>query len=193
MAYRKPSTRYCRRAAISWFSSSRSFPVLTVSRIKPSLRAASCAPTSTRPAYGVVAISSVIKPRTYDLLVRNVRATEFGLYPIDWAVPRTRCATALLTRLRSLLFMTNDTVQMETPASFAMSLIDTNGFALSAWRLCEADSIVCPPFFGDTLPFSFSRIGCPAAPGHGCPFPESGRTSTRSTQCRTSAATCRTP
>ena len=111
----------------------------------------------------------MIKPRTYDLLVRNVRATEFGLYPIDWAVPRTRCATALLTRLRSLLFMTNDTVQLETPASFAMSLIDTNGFALSAWRLCEADSIVCPPFFGDTLPFSFSRIGCPAAmsrPGH---------------------------
>ncbi|WP_432304382.1 hypothetical protein, partial [Bifidobacterium adolescentis] len=76
------------------------------------------------------------------------------MYPIDWAVSRTRCATALLTRLRSLLFRTNDTVQMETPASFAMSLIDINGFVLSAWRLCEADSIVCPPFFGDTLPFS---------------------------------------
>src|SRR3954454_12660005 len=74
-----------------------------------------------RPACGVVAISSLSRPRSPDRFVRRDCAARLGPYPNVFAASRTRARVSSATRVCGVSLSTCETVVTETPANSATS------------------------------------------------------------------------
>src|SRR5215218_556413 len=89
----------------------------------PARHATSWTPWIIRPAYGVEATRSLMNPIVCVRRVRSPRARGLGSYPSAAAASVTRWRVSSATRAPSTALSTTETVDGDTPASAATSLI----------------------------------------------------------------------